>query len=154
MNTKDMFDTSAQSAQPNRPSTRDTPGFDRIDVMIRLAAEKCGVDYTEYHWHSMQYLDDKSHLLKIAKGNTPFKSGPRKGRINHKHCTAEKTVTITEAELAEAIAAYEAETGYCTSCSGSGQAVAGWNRDEGTRFKTCKRCSGTGRLQQEDAPPC
>lgn len=40
---------------------------------------------------------------------------------------------------------YEAETGNCHVCYGSGQQATGWNRETGVRTRECPKCNGIGR---------
>ncbi len=73
-----------------------------------------------------------------------FASGPRKGQKKWGPITRECIVTDAEAD-AEA-SRFEAETGLCHSCGGDGQEWAGWSAVEGSKFRTCRRCTGSGHV--------
>lgn len=45
--------------------------------------------------------------------------------------------------------AWEAETGNCFRCNGSGQESLGWSKAEGPRYRQCSRCGGTGKAPQQ-----
>lgn len=51
---------------------------------------------------------------------------------------------ITSEEIQAEFHRYEAETGQCGLCCGSGQEWAGWNHKTGNRWRTCSRCNGSG----------
>lgn len=40
---------------------------------------------------------------------------------------------------------YEAKTGNCHACYGSGQQTIGWNHETGVSTRECPKCKGTGR---------
>ena len=86
----------------------------------------------------------------IVEGSVPdgfYRSGPRKGKPRF---TRPRTkVVVTKAELQAAATAYEAETRKCWDCKGSGQVWAGWSKAEGTKYRTCSRCDGSGDAVQQ-----
>lgn len=77
----------------------------------------------------------------------PRKSGKHKGLPTWRDCVLTKCV-VTRAEMNQAKAVYEAETGGCHACAGTGQWYSGWNRDTGNRFKPCPRCNATGKATE------
>ena len=84
----------------------------------------------------------------IVTGDVPngvYRSGKRKGRPRFNG--PGQKVIVTKAELQSRAATYEAETGRCWDCKGTGQAWVGWSKAEGARYSTCSRCSGTGEVQ-------
>jgi hypothetical protein len=114
-----------------------------IDDIMKAAEAKVGVDGWEaYKWEN---CDGDS----IVTGDIPdgvYRSGPRKGRPRFKG--SGRRVVITRSELQVIATAYEAETGKCWDCKGTGQTWAGWSKAEGTRYRECQRCKGTGEAQQ------
>jgi hypothetical protein len=86
----------------------------------------------------------------IVEGSVPdgfYRSGPRKGKPRF---TRPRTkVIVAKKELQVVATAYEAESGKCWDCKGSGQVWAGWSQAEGTRYQTCSRCKGTGDAVQQ-----
>jgi hypothetical protein len=113
----------------------------------------------------MNFAESKSSILgwkacgwekvgddSIVTGSVPtgtYRSGPRKGRP--KFAGPESKVIVTRAELEAHAAAHESNTGKCWDCKGSGQTIAGWSKDNGTRYETCSRCKGTGIVSISDA---
>lgn len=68
--------------------------------------------------------------------------GPRKGqRTWHGEATE---VVVTDAEWREEERRYENETTRCHVCFGEGREVAGVHRDQGPRYRECRRCLGSG----------
>lgn len=59
--------------------------------------------------------------------------------------TRRKT-TVTVQEVHEWKQAWEARTGLCSCCHPDrrGEEWVGWTKDEGSLFRTCPRCNGTG----------
>ena len=115
-----------------------------IDDIMKAAEAKVGIDGWEaYKWEA---CDDDS----IVTGDIPdgvYRSGPRKGQPRFNKATARRVI-ITRAELQVIATAYEAETGKCWDCKGTGQTWAGWSKTEGTKYRECQRCAGTGEAQQ------
>jgi hypothetical protein len=83
----------------------------------------------------------------IVTGSVPvgtYSRGPRKGELKF---TGPRTmVVVTRAEKEAAASAYEAETGHCWNCKGTGQVVRKFSKAEGTIYRFCTRCSGSGRV--------
>jgi hypothetical protein len=82
-----------------------------------------------------------------------FKSGPRKGRKNwaKRDKSTEFSVRYTERQEKEVQLQWEADTGFCHKCHGNGTAWAGWSAVNGTTYKICRRCAGTGQRPDGDA---
>jgi len=55
-----------------------------------------------------------------------------------------QAVVVTDAERDAEFARYEAETGVCGKCFGRGEESAGWHYKTGTKYRTCRRCKGSG----------
>jgi hypothetical protein len=83
----------------------------------------------------------------------PKKTGKYKGRPNYKgrDRSTEARIGLTYAEIDATRLAWEAETGKCSECQGSGQEWAGWSKDEGNRFRPCRRCGATGTAPKAGA---
>jgi hypothetical protein len=117
-------------------------GFSINDCM-EAAEAKVGIEgWKAYQWED---CDDDS----IVTGSVPdgvYSKGPRKGKP--RFVGKGKRVIITRVELEARAIAYEAETGKCWDCKGTGQTWAGWSRTEGTKYRECQRCAGTGEAQQ------
>lgn len=53
--------------------------------------------------------------------------------------------TVSDAKMHEALRAWESRCGSCAGCGGDGREFAGWNRERGYRYQTCRRCGGSGK---------
>ena len=110
-----------------------------INDFFAAAELKVGEEgWKAYKWESVEGGS-------IVTGSIPtgvYRSGPRKGepRFNG----PKRRVIVTSEEMVTRAAAHEADTGQCWDCKGSGQTWAGWSKEDGTRCRTCKRCSGSG----------
>lgn len=63
-----------------------------------------------------------------------------------------KTCVVTEAELVQERADYEARTSLCRQCGGSGQQVASVSVVHGVSYKDCTRCRGKGDATIVEGP--
>ena len=93
----------------------------------------------------------------VISGRVPggvYQRGPKRGlpRFDHPASGPVGIVCVSEAELNAAAQDYEAG-GKCWNCKGKREVMAGWNIEEGARFKPCKRCNGTGMKITVDASP-
>lgn len=81
----------------------------------------------------------------LLEGGIPplFTRGKYAGTPNWKGVPLTKVVA-TRAEIDQQMVTYEAETGCCRNCGGSGQESAGWSAETGVRYRTCCRCDGSG----------
>ncbi len=78
---------------------------------------------------------------------TFFSKGPRKGKKKWGKKRPEWECVITSFEIEQKELEFEKETGKCKRCGGDGQMWVGWKIGEGNKFKTCKRCLGSGKSQ-------
>ena len=58
----------------------------------------------------------------------------------------DEKVVVSDSEMNAFAQEYERTTGKCWNCKGSGQAFAGWSKDEGTKTRPCERCQATGAI--------
>jgi hypothetical protein len=112
-----------------------------IDDCMKAAETKVAIEgWKAYKWED---CDGDS----IVTGDIPYgvyRSGPRKDRPRFKG--PGRRVVITKAELQVIATAYEAETGKCWECKGTGQTWAGRSIAEGNKYRKCQRCAGTGEV--------
>lgn len=64
--------------------------------------------------------------------------------------TTEIRCIVTEAEHTAFCLRYEAKTGNCHYCRGTGQEWAGWSAQEGDRYRICHRCKGDGKARKAE----
>lgn len=90
----------------------------------------------------------------VVEGGVPrlLKSGPKKGKKTWRDVPVQKAV-VTSDELKAEHARYEAETGNCGDCYGKGEVFASWDHVEGTKYRKCERCGGTGERPNVRAKP-
>jgi hypothetical protein len=85
--------------------------------------------------------DQSFVLVRGAVCSTIYRSGPRKGQTNwHKRDkSTEIEFVIAVTDFDARIARWEAETGSCRACGGTGQAVRSCGAG-GTTYRACTRC--------------
>lgn len=116
-------------------------GFDR---MVEIARRKLGGD-PGLKWVSAKAVTG-GFLIEMGKPTRTYAKGPRKGKDDWRKVeTKQAIVTKEETEATEL--AYEAE-GKCSNCDGEGRESAGWSAAEGTKWRECRRCKGTGKASQ------
>lgn len=81
--------------------------------------------------------------------------GPRKGQRNwaRKIKSTVRMVPITPEQHERWLAEWSARTGNCPKCAGDGKLFVRWNVVEGTTFKPCPDCNGTGKNKPEPFRP-
>lgn len=82
----------------------------------------------------------------LIKGGVPtiVTRGKAKGRKRWKGVPLDRALVSRDEFDAEA-ARYEAETGNCRECRGAGKTAYRWSKDEGTSYRECRSCGGTGK---------
>lgn len=132
----DLFGTAESKPEPAMPP-------DWLNVVAR---KKLGQP-PEWRWCKFQAIGDTDDCLIEGGIPRPRKSGKLKGLPTWKE-SVKSICVVTRAEMDQAKAAYELETGNCHSCAGSGQWYSGWSRETGSRFKSCPRCDATGKAPE------
>lgn len=130
----------------------------RVDFFNLYAVQKASMP-EGWRWFSSELLNyqaprsQQSFLLcgavvpNIEKGK--HAGQPKwKGRDKNKDRSFAVSIPALEAFYEE----WEAAEGRCHACFGSGQAWAGWAKNTGTIYRTCKRCAGTGVPPTAGAP--
>ena len=110
-----------------------------ISDCMEAAEAKVGIE----GWKAYRWEDCGGDS--IVTGDVPdgvYRSGKRKGRPRFNG--PGRKVVITKAEMQAKATAYEADTGKCWDCKGTGQVWAGWSKADGTRYRDCQRCNATG----------
>ncbi len=122
----------------------------RPEFWVEVAKRKVGDP--KWEWFSSERIGDGDFLMEGGEPRTISK-GPRKGHRTWKHLAPheKKKVVVTQAEIQQAEADYERDTGKCNVCGGSGQEWRGWSRDNGDRFRPCLRCDATGAAPKDSS---
>jgi hypothetical protein len=120
----------------------ETPPMRDESHMSRIARRKLGAP-PEWELCGWERVGTDGVLI---TGGIPrlLKSGPSKGKKTWRDSEITKAV-VTKGEEAIERAAYEASTGNCGECLGSGKTWAGWKLGEGSSYRQCRDCSGTGK---------
>lgn len=107
---------------------------------LRALYRKVGIPGWEaYIWERVGNTYDV-----ICTGCVPngvYSKGPRKGRPRYKDGTQDGKYVLTSAEVEAERIRWESETGKCGECYGRGEVLAGWNKDEGKRYRPCPKCN-------------
>ena len=118
-----------------------TPHMFSLSDIMSLAETKSGIP----GWKATKW--QAAGCDSIVTGSVPvgtYSRGPRKGELKF---TGPRTmVVVTRAEKETAATAYEAETGHCWNCKGTGQVVRKISVTEGTTHRSCARCGGSGEV--------
>ena len=120
--------------------------------VYNLAAQRFKGMPVDWQWFSIQSKESPYGRFVQVTGAVPvgfYSQGPRKGRPKwpiNKDC---QIFQFTPAQLDEVFFAWEAQTGDCFKCGGSGQESFGWSKAEGKRYRQCSRCGGTGKAPQQ-----
>lgn len=104
-----------------------------------------------FEFFKFQCIGNDAIALTGCVSSGVFTKGKRKGRPRYDGKPL--TAVVTDAEAAAERARYEAETGKCGECCGSGQLFAGWHHIDGTTYRPCHVCAGTGMLAARQSPP-
>ncbi len=78
----------------------------------------------------------------------PLKSGKRKGSPNYRTSTDRKCFCVTVEESDRLQLQYEQETGSCHECMGEGKTVSRVSVVDGTEYRECCRCKGSGKTTE------
>ena len=107
------------------------------------AERKAGV--AGWKWFKVETVGDGREPAFLVEGGIPriLQAGKRKGKETWKGQPTSRVVVTYEEREAEA-ARYEATTGKCRQCAGSGQQLIGSHVTQGNTYGTCRRCAGKG----------
>jgi hypothetical protein len=100
-------------------------------------------DFVFWHWECLPH-GEPTIYIKIAGGRCPLVTrGKRKGKPNYRKATDKRNFFVGVERIEVWEMEYEAETGNCRSCLGSGNVVAEIDCVAGTAsYRKCSRCIG------------
>jgi hypothetical protein len=138
------------SAQPSLPTTSAaepdaSPAFEWVDLMSLQASRLLGIPgWTAKRFES---IEPDSVLLTGGVYTETFKTGPRKGRTNYSKPVSgtARIFVLSRASMRAFDREWEAETGKCVRCQGGGRRVTGWSAVDGTTYRECTDCKGSGK---------
>lgn len=105
----------------------------------------------EWVWHSFEAIEDRPpfRFAKYSGGVYPFAKakGKYKGRTDYKRPVigTEQVVVLDDHEFEAWLPTWEARTGLCHECLGTGQKWTGWHYKEGSSYCDCPRCGTSGK---------
>ena len=119
------------------------------DFYSMIARKKYGLS-EEWKAYIFEAVGEPPNFIatKITGAVAPLKTrGANKGDRNWSKMdkSTKKTVYIKPEEYSQFISEWEAETGLCSKCRGTGQEVHGSHIELGTYYRQCKKCCGTGK---------
>lgn len=112
---------------------------------------RVGDDWQMYRWERVNDRKDSDVIVTGAVPIGAYTRGPRKGSPKWNTKLGER-VTVSDRDFAESQREYEAATGNCRNCYGTGQQWCGWSADTGAKHRPCARCNETGRATQPLPP--
>lgn len=127
------------------------PPLCSMELLEECAREKAGMgdDWMPYSYKCLPEHPQKTELVEVIGAIAPLKMrGKLKGTRNWRKMdrTTKRTVYITLKEHAEWVKEWEKKTGKCATCRGTGNKWCGWSRNVGSRYKSCTKCQGSGKV--------
>jgi len=108
-----------------------------------LAAKKCGIPGWEgYRWQAME----GGSLVHGCVPSGLYTRGQRKGtpKFRPPMPGTDRVVVISDADISAEADAYET-AGKCWNCKGEGKTIARISVADGTSYRECRACDGTGK---------
>ena len=100
-----------------------------------------------YRWESFPNNSSRSDYVLFTGAECPlFARGPKAGKPNYRLGTNKRRLSVSSLQAEQWGREYEAETGNCRECEGSGEEVASAGVG-GTLYRSCSRCGGSGEAK-------
>lgn len=110
----------------------------KIDFINEIAKRKANVNgWMPCRW---ELIDN----VTIVTGGVPI-GKRRDGRPKWGPEKSLTRVAVTDEEVREDESRYEAATGNCADCGGSGKEIAAISVAHGVSYRNCGRCNGAGK---------
>lgn len=119
----------------------------RLNLLDMQAAELAGMG-PEWRPFKYEMVDGTSPGCLLDGAVAPiFVRGKRKGYRNwkKKDPATVRRIFISPGDRMTYEVNWSKETGLCSVCVGTGEVFQSWRKDEGTTYKSCKVCDGTGK---------
>jgi hypothetical protein len=145
MTATDLFPDAAPAAVEDKDK-EDPVRFDWINLFCRDRFE-VAPDWRWFSWERKEF--DQPHEFMLVNGavcHARFQKGKSAGCTDWKKRdkSTERMFVIRRAELEAFQREWQARTGKCFECYGTGQDWAGWNAKTGNRYRPCQHCKATG----------
>ena len=101
----------------------------------------------EWQWCTLNSANMPEDFVQVT-GAVPvgtISKGPRKGRS--KWPKQLQTFCVRRADVECEMRQFEVESGKCAKCLGEGVEPFSWCKTEGTKYRPCSRCQGTGKAK-------
>lgn len=117
-----------------------------LKAIVEMLREQHGLPDT-WDWFRSSWLPPERPLYLEIEGSvpTPFKTGKNKGRPNPAKRTNVRKFFLSRDEKAALEAAWGLKTGKCIRCEGEGKYAWSSSVIEGTKYRECETCKGTGK---------
>ncbi|WP_262027100.1 hypothetical protein [Microvirga sp. Mcv34] len=140
-----MDDLFASSALP--------PERKHYDFWSIHAREKLGLP-DDWRWYRLEAKGENITVVTGAVCHEVYKAGKHKGQINWAKRDKETDipVPIRRDEHKAWLLSWECRSGECHVCHGNGQQSVGWSLKDGSKYRTCTRCNGTGASVSDGSP--
>lgn len=113
--------------------------------------------YTTLKWEMMPDHSPFTHCkITLCLRPDNYTAGPKEGtpKWSTRDKTKDRQVIISMKEHDAWLLSWEAKTGLCHECQGSGKRYVRWSAATGTEYKPCDRCSAMGkRIVYKEATP-
>ena len=121
-----------------------------MELLDECARDKAGMrdDWSPYSFRCLPPHPQETELVEVIGAVAPLKTrGKSKGSHNWDKMdkSTKRVVYITLKEHSEWVKAWEAKTGNCATCRGTGNEWRGWSVNEGSRYNQCTKCHGSGK---------
>lgn len=100
--------------------------------------------WSAYEFRMMGDGKDRTHCMMHFAPHRLKKSGKHKGQKTW-DVKQRRQVLVSTSEKEAEERRFEAEDDRCYVCYGDGQEFGSWSVENGTRYRQCKRCGGTGK---------
>ena len=124
---------------------------DRLDFYNLAARRKDGVP-ADFVWCKWTAINDSYLLAGCAKPTAIYRSGKRKGHFVWPSARDLMQIIVSDAEVLAERSRWEAETGHCSNCSGSGKRIKSStilpDGEHQILYRKCERCTD-GRLPEK-----
>lgn len=121
-------------------------------LLIQMCREQAGLPDT-WDWCRLACMPvggERTLYYELEGGIAPLKTrGKYKGRKDWKKATHLQTFHVTPAEYSAWEKTWVERTGNCPNCTGEGKTVARISVTEGTTYRECYQCKGTGKHETE-----
>ena len=129
-------------------STNGSASDDDIDLYAEHAKEKYSLSpaWRIYRWECLPHDARESRFINLTGAVAPNKTtGKHAGQPawSKRDRTTDVTVTLTLKEHEEWKKEWEARTGKCSNCTGTGKVLESWSVKDGVKYRTCPKCKGS-----------